>query len=147
MVINTNLLAQTNARFLNRSSNLLSKSLARLSSGLRIISPDDDAASLAVATRFDAQISRIDAARSNLANASSFSQTQDGFLMEISNSLDRMSELSVLSQDATKTDSDRALYNIEFQALAAYVNDVATKDFNGVSLFNGNSLVLCLLNN
>jgi len=51
-----------------------------------------------------------------------------------------MSELSVLAQDITKTDSDRALYDKEFQTLSGYITDTATKDFNGVSLFSGNSL-------
>jgi flagellin len=51
-----------------------------------------------------------------------------------------MSELSILSQDATKTDSDRALYNQEYQQLGSYIADASTKDFNGVSLFSTNSL-------
>ena len=44
------------------------------------------------------------------------------------------------AQDVTKTTSDRALYQQEFSTLQSYVNDVATKDFNGVSLFNGATL-------
>jgi flagellin len=87
--------------------------------------------------RFDAQINRIGAAKSNVANAISFNQTQDGFLKKTAKALDRMSELAVLSQDVTKTDDDRALYNQEFQTLGAYIDDLATKDFNGVSLFDG----------
>jgi flagellin len=51
-----------------------------------------------------------------------------------------MSELSVDAQDVTKTTSDRALYQQEFTALGSYINNVATKDFNGVSLFNGGTL-------
>jgi flagellin len=51
-----------------------------------------------------------------------------------------MSELAVLSQDVTKSSSDKALYNQEFSTLGTYINDVATKDFNGVSLFGGTSL-------
>jgi len=140
MVINTNISAQNGARLLGESSAMLSKSLARLSSGSKIISPDDDAAGLAVATRFDAQINRTGAANNNVGNAISFNQTQDGFLGKVAKALDRMSELSILAQDVTKTDADRALYNQEFTTLGAYVNNVATKDFNGVSLFGGTSL-------
>src|ERR1043165_5766108 len=140
MVINTNISAQTGARLLSESSSMLAKSLARLSSGSKITSPEDDAAGLAVATRFDALINRTKAASANVGNAISFNQTQDGFLKKASKALDRMSELSILSQDATKTDSDRALYNAEFTTLGAYINDVATKDFNGVALFDGSSL-------
>jgi flagellin len=136
MVINTNISAEVSARNLSASSSMLSKSLARLSSGSKIVSPEDDAAGLAVSMRFDAQINRTSAANSNVGNAISFSQTQDGFLQKIGNALDRMSELSVLSQDVTKTDSDRGLYDKEFQTLSAYVSNTATKDFNGVSLFS-----------
>lgn len=137
MVINTNIAAQTGARLLSQSSDLLSKSLARLSSGSKIISPEDDVAGAAVSLRFDAQINRISAASANVGNAVSFNQTQDGFLQKVGTALDRMSELAVLSQDVTKTDGDRTLYNQEFTTLGTYINDLATKDFNGVSLFNG----------
>ena len=142
MVINTNVSAQSSARLLAESSALLSKSLARLSSGSKIVSPEDDVAGLAVSMRFDAQINRINAAATNVANAISFSQTQDGFLQKVSKALDRMSELAILAQDVTKTNTDRALYQMEFAALGAYINDLATKDFNGVSLFNGASLAV-----
>jgi len=137
MVINTNLSAQNGARLLAESSAQLAKSLARLSSGSKISSPEDDVAGQAVAIRFDAQISRLGAVNNNLSNAISFNQTQDGFLSKVKKALDRMSELAVLAQDVTKVDADRALYNSEFSTLAAYVTDVAGKDFNGVSLFSG----------
>jgi flagellin len=116
---------------------MLSKSLARLSSGSKLVSPEDDAAGLAVSVRFDAQINRIGAASNNVGNAISFNQTQDGFLKKVAKALDRMSELSILSQDVTKTDADRSLYNAEFTTLGSYINSVATKDFNGVALFDG----------
>jgi flagellin len=140
MVINTNVSAQTGARLLGESSALLSRSLARLSSGSRITSPEDDAAGMAVSLRFDAQINRISAANNNISNAISFSQTQDGFLKKVSKALDRMSELSVLSQDVTKVDGDRDLYDAEFKTLQAYIEDVSAKSFNGVSLFGGGAL-------
>ena len=140
MVINTNISAATSSRQLAESSSQLAKSLARLSSGSKLISPDADAAGAAVSMRFDAQINRTQAAKDNVGNAISFSQTQDGFLQKASKALDRMSELSVLSQDSTKTDSDRALYQKEYSTLGSYVNDLATKDFNGVSLLGGTAL-------
>ncbi len=139
MVINTNTPASAGARQLNESSALLAKSLSRLSSGSKIGSPDDDAAGSAVSLRFDAQINRVSAANTNVTNAVSFSQTQDGFLGKVAKALDRMSELSVLSQDVTKTDTDRGLYNTEFAKLGTYINDLATKDFNGVSLFSASA--------
>jgi len=142
MVINTNISAQVSARNLNDSSVMLNRSLARLSSGSKITSPQDDAAGLAVSTRFEAQISRTNAASNNLANAISFTQTQDGFLKKVSKALDRMSELSILAQDITKSDADRALYDQEFQNLGTFVTDSASKDFNGVSLFSGADLAV-----
>ncbi len=140
MVINTNMSAQSSSRLLADSSSKLAKSLARLSSGSKIVSPEDDAAGAAVSLRFDAQINRINAASNNVSNAVSFSQTQDGFLQKVGKALDRMSELSVMSQDVTKSNADRALYNAEFQTLGSYITDIASKDFNGVSLFSSTAL-------
>ena len=140
MVINTNTSALSSARLLSDSTSMLSKSLARLSSGSKLVSPEDDAAGLAVSLRFDAQVNRITATKNNVGNAVSFSQTQDGFLQKVGKALDRMSELAILSQDVTKSNADRALYQKEFTTLGAYVNNVATKDFNGVSLFSASAL-------
>ena len=140
MVINTNISALSSSRMLSESSNMLAKSLSRLSSGSKITSPEDDAAGLAVSMRFEARINRTAAANANVGNAISFSQTQDGFMKKIGKALDRMSELAVLSQDVTKTDSDRALYNSEFSTLASYITNTASKDFNGVTLFSASAL-------
>lgn len=142
MVINTNLSSQTAANNLKTSSAKLSKSLARLSSGSKITSPSDDAAGLAVSMRLDAQVNRLEAAKSNVGNAISYTQTQDGFLQKVSKALDRMSELSILSMDVTKTNADRTLYNNEYTTLAAFVTDTANKDFNGISLFSATNLAV-----
>jgi flagellin len=136
MVINTNTTAQNSANNFAGSSAMLAKSLARLSSGSKIVDPADDAAGLAVASRLDAQVRRSDAAKANVANAVSFTQTQDGYLKKIAKAFDRMSELGILAQDITKTDADRALYQSEFAQLGGYISSTATKDFNGVSLFS-----------
>jgi flagellin len=140
MVINTNLSAQSSATLLLQSSQQLSKSLARLSSGSKITSPADDSAGLAVSMQITAQMDRNTAASNNVGDAISLNQTQDGYLQQVSGALDRMSELAVQAQDVTKSNSDRGLYQQEFNTLASYVNNVSTKDFNGVSLFSGNSL-------
>ena len=135
MVINTNTTAMASQRSLASSTTNLAKSLARLSSGSKITSPEDDAAGLAQSIKFEAQMNRNSAVRSNLGNAVSFTQTQDGFLQKVQSSLDRMSELSVLSQDITKTNTDRSNYSVEFTQLQNYISDIGTKDFNGVTLF------------
>ena len=140
MVINTNTAALTSARNLGESTAALNKSLARLSSGSKLVAASDNAGGAAVATRFDAQINRTQAASDNVGNAISFNQTQDGFLKKVVKALDRMSELSVMALDVTKSDADRSLYNSEFQNLGAFVTNSATRDFNGVSLFGATAL-------
>jgi flagellin len=140
MVINTNISALNAANQLSQNSMNLSASLARLSSGSKIVNPADDSAGLAVSMKLGATIARAGAAQQNVNNAISFNQTQDGYLQQVNTALTRMSELTVSAQDVTKTTSDRALYQQEFSTLQTYVKDVATKDFNGVSLFNGNQL-------
>lgn len=119
---------------------MLGRSLARLSSGQKIINPSDDAAGLAVASRLNAQIQRTNAAKTNVSNAISFTQTQDGYLKNIAKALDRMSELTLLAQDVTKSNSDRTLYNTEYSQLSAYITNAATKEFNGVPLFSATAL-------
>lgn len=140
MVINTNTTSQAAVSNLQQSQQALAKSLARLSSGSKIINPSDDAAGVAVSSRLDAQIQRLAAARSNVGNAISFTQTQDGYLKKMGKALERMSELSMMAQDVTKTDADRALYNAEFGALSGYITDTAGKEFNGVPLFSSTAL-------
>ena len=136
MIINTNTAAASSARMLADSTSQLAKSLARLSSGSKIVNPQDDAAGLAQSLKFDAQIGRNDAARVNVGNAVSFSQTQDGFLQKVQVALDRMSTLSVLAKDVTKTNTDRSNYSVEFMQLQNYISDIGTKSFNDVTLFS-----------
>jgi flagellin len=140
MVINTNVEAQRTASHLMVSQNALAKSLARLSSGSKIINPSDDAAGLAVSARLESQVRRLDSVLNNLGNAMSLTQTQDGYIQSIDSAFTRMSELAMMAQDNTKQASDRALYNEEFQQLMAYVRDSKDKDFNGVPLFDGSSV-------
>ena len=144
MVINTNVQAQIAANNLSVSSAFLSRSLARLSSGSKIVQPSDDAAGLAVSMRLDAQIGRLDAAKSDVGNATSFTQTQDGFLKKIGAALSRMSELSMMSLDITKSDADRALYQLEVVQLEGYISNASNKGFNGVSLFSGSTLAVVI---
>jgi flagellin len=130
------------AQYLEKSSTDLSTSLEELSSGSKVNSPSDDSAGLAVSMDLTEQMGDNAAAADNVNDAISFNQTQDGYLQQVDSALNRMSELSVQSQDVTKSNSDRALYQQEFNTLANYVNNVATQSFNGVSLFNGNNLIV-----
>ncbi|MDP6752059.1 MAG: flagellin [Verrucomicrobiota bacterium] len=144
MIINTNTTAVRASRLLSESSQKLGESLARLSSGSKIINASDDAAGLAQVLKLDAQLKRTGAANANVGNAISFSQTQDGFLQKVQTALERMSELTVLSQDVTKSNTDRSNYSVEFTQLQNYVSDIGSKDFNGVTLFAtaGNSVTI-----
>jgi flagellin len=138
MVINTNMASLQTANNLNKSQTELSKSLSRLSSGSRIIKPSDDAAGLAVTSRLRAQIKRLDSALSNVVNAVSFTQTQDGFMKTIDKALRRMGELAMLAKDGTKSTADLELYQKEFAQLQEYVDNTRTKEYNAVSLFSAN---------
>ena len=144
MVINTNIAANTSASMLESASANLSKSLERLSSGSKLVTAADNPSGLAVSMEFTDESGAINSTESNVTNATSYTQTQDGYLQQVSNALNRMSELAVSAQDATITDSDRSLYNSEFQQLGSYVNNVATKDFNGVSLFGANPMAVTI---
>jgi flagellin len=119
---------------------MLNQSLARLSSGSKIVNPSDDPAGLAESIALNAQIGQTGAANSNVSNAVSFAQTQDGYLQQVGSALDEMSTLAVEAQDGTKTDSERADYQKEFSTLAGYITNTATANFNGVSLFSAASL-------
>ena len=144
MVINTNVEAQRTANNLNVSQTNLAKSLSRLSSGSRIVNPSDDAAGLAVSSRLRAQIKRLDSALSNVVNAVSFTQTQDGFMKTVDKAFRRMGELAMLARDETKSSQDRALYDQEFQQLKDYVIDSTSKEFNSVPLFDGADIAVTI---
>lgn len=142
MVINTNIESLTTSNNLRASNARLGKSLARLSSGMKIVSPSDDAAGLAVSSRLASQIARVDAAVSNVINAVSFTQTQDGFLKTVGNALRRMSELAMLAQDGTKSDTDRSLYQAEYRQLQDYISVTKSKTFNEQALFSTTTLAV-----
>ena len=76
----------------------------------------------------------------NLSHATSFTQTQDGYLKNLDAAFTRMSELAMLASDGTKQSSDRNLYDKEFQHLMSYVRSTRATDFNGVPLFNGSTV-------
>lgn len=140
LYINTNTSATQAAANLGTSNTMLQKSLARLSSGSKIVSPADDAGGLAVSMRLSAAISRTDATSTNVANAVSFLQTQDGSLKTAGDVLNRISELKTLSTDVTKSSTDIANYDAEFTALKAQLTSLASGTFNGIALFGSGTL-------
>ncbi len=138
LVINTNVASLNAQRNLVGSQNALATSLQRLSSGLRINSAKDDAAGLAIATRFTTQINGLDQAARNANDAISLSQTAEGALGEYTNNLQRIRELSVQAANSTNSSSDRAALNNEAQQLLQELSRTAsTTQFNGQNVLDG----------
>jgi len=135
VVINTNSAATVAANNLASSNANLQRSLNRLSSGQKIVKPSDDAGGLAVSMKLTATINRTKAVNTNIQNAQSFLQTQDGAYQTATDILDRMSELKVLQTDVTKNATDKANYNTEFLELKQQLDSLTKQAFNGVSLF------------
>jgi len=136
ITINTNTSASYTAANITRSSDLLQRSLARLSSGSRIANPQDDAGGLAVTMKMSAAIKRTDAQAANVSNALSFLQTQAGSLRAASSVLDRLSELATLFNDVTKSENDKANYKTEYDKLITELGKISSDSFNGISLFS-----------
>jgi len=121
------------------SSSMLQKSLNRLSSGSKIVNPSDDAGGLAVSMKLSATAKRQGAVNSNIGNAVSLLQTQDGALKVAGKILDRISELRTLNDDVTKSTGDKANYNTEYLALRSQLTAISSETFNGVALFGTGS--------
>ena len=134
--INTNTSASVASSNLSSTNTMLQKSLQRLSSGSRIIDSSDDAGGLGVSMKMSAAVRRTDAANTNLANAQSFLKTQDGAFATATKVLTRMSEISTLAQDVTKTTADAANYQVEFAALQTQLTALGSATFNGVAMFD-----------
>ncbi len=136
VVINSNYAATVASNNLASSSSMLQKSLNRLSSGSKIVSPADDAGGLAVSMRLSAAARRSGAASVNVANSVSLLQTQDGVLKVAGKVLERIGELKTLATDPTKSSTDVANYDTEFTQLKAQLTSLAGEKFNGIALFN-----------
>jgi flagellin len=135
IVVNSNPTASTASLNLSRANDSLRKSLARLSSGKRIVSPADDAGGLAVGYKLGSRLNRVEAVKQNVQNGLSYLQVQDGALSSIGDILNRMSELRTMAQDVTKNTSDIENYSKEFLELQRQLSQVYREKFNGVSVF------------
>jgi len=133
--INVNSAASGAGLNLGKSNDALQKSLARLSSGRRIVTSSDDAGGLAVSMKMAAAQKRTEATAINLANIQSYLQTQDGAFTVADKVLSRMSELTTLARDVTKNAGDIENYDKEFQNLQNQLTSLGTEKFNGVPLF------------
>lgn len=138
MRINTNISAIIANNQLQATEGKLSKSLERLSSGLRINRAADDSAGMAIASKMRTQIRGLDQSSRNAADGVSIVQTAEGALHEVSAMLQRMRELSVQGANGTYTDEDRDAIQMEVEALQTEIERIATDtEFNKKPLLDG----------
>ena len=133
--INSNQASTRASLNMKRVSDRLGKSLNRLSSGMRIVSPSDDAGGLAVGMKLQSALRRASASMHNTQNGISFLQMQDGVLKVAGDIIDRMAELKSYFNDVSKNALDRETYNHEFHELQKELNALKRQKFNGVDLF------------
>ena len=135
-IINTNLQSLNAQRNLSSSQSSLSVSMQRLSSGLRVNSAKDDAAGLAIADRMNAQVRGMNVAQRNANDGISLSQTAEGALSKVGDSLQRMRELAVQARNATNTTSDLDSIGKEYAQLGQEIGRVI-----GGTTFNGKAIL------
>jgi flagellin len=136
-VINTNIKSLVSQNALNKNNDALASAMQQLSTGKRINSAADDAAGLAISSRMTAQIRGLDQAVRNANDGISLLQTAEGALIEVTNMLQRMRELSVQAANDTNTASDRTSLNLEYGQLMQEINRIAQNtQWNGMSIMN-----------
>ena len=138
LTINTNVASLNAQRNLTSTQLALSKSMERLSSGLRINRAGDDAAGLAISQNMQANIRSMNQAVRNANDGISLMQTAEGALNETSNILLRMRELGTQAANGTLSDTQRTSINNEFKSLQDEIDRISNvTEFNGKKLLNG----------
>ena len=138
--INTNIISLNAQRSLNGAQGALATSMQRLSSGLRVNSAKDDAAGMAIAERMSAQARGMNVAIRNANDGISLAQTAEGALGKVSDSLQRMRELSVQSANATNSVSDQQSLDKEFGELSKEIQRVlGSTSFNGLKVLGSSA--------
>mgnify|MGYP001627124539 CR=1 FL=1 len=137
-VINTNIASLNAQRNLNSSQAGTNQALQRLSSGLRINSAKDDAAGLAISTRFESQIKGLGVAIRNAGDGVSLAQTAEGALGSMTENLQRVRELALQASNGTNSSADREALQAEAKLLIDEIGRVSKgANFNGVNLLDG----------
>ncbi|MBG9989610.1 flagellin N-terminal helical domain-containing protein [Pseudoalteromonas sp. NZS37] len=138
LTVNSNIASINSQRNLANSTNDLSTSFERLSSGLRVNSAKDDAAGLQIGSRLTTQVNGLNQAARNANDGISISQTAEGALDETTSMLQRMRVLSIQSANGSNSDDDRAALQKEFLQLKEEIDRIAeTTTFGGVNVLNG----------
>jgi len=142
MRINNNIQALNTYNRLTINNDALSKSVEKLSSGLRINRAGDDAAGLAISEKMRAQIRGLNQAQRNAQDAISLIQTAEGALNEVHSILQRMRELAVQAANDTNTETDRNEIQKEINQLTSEINRIAnTTEFNTMKLLDGSRTI------
>lgn len=137
-VIGTNIAALRASNASSSASMSLQQSMERLSTGKRINSAADDAAGLAISSRMTSQVRGMAVAIRNANDGISLAQTAEGAMSEVTNMLQRMTELATQSANGTLGTSDRDTLQSEMNQLIAEVGNISdTTNFNGVNLLDG----------
>ncbi|ACL40959.1 flagellin domain protein [Pseudarthrobacter chlorophenolicus A6] len=143
MQINTNLAANNAYRSLSNTQNDLSKSLEKLSSGLRINRAGDDAAGLAISESLKSQIGGLNVASRNAQDGIGLVQTAEGGLSQAHSILQRLRDLGVQAANDTNNTDSRAAIKTEATSLVEELGRIAgSTDFNGTKLLNGDNASL-----
>ncbi|MHA2067608.1 MAG: flagellin N-terminal helical domain-containing protein [Candidatus Thorarchaeota archaeon] len=138
LIVNSNIASLNAQRNLGQINSKLSKSIERLSSGLRINNAADDAAGMAIATKLGTQVRGLNQAVRNANNAITLTQTAEGGINTVTNILHRLRELAVQAASDDNTASDRANLSVEGDALTAELTRmVNTTEFNTSKLLDG----------
>src|SRR5437763_7042332 len=142
LMINTNIEAYDAHRNLVNTENELSKSMHRLSSGLRINSAADDAAGLAISESLTGQVNGLDQAQRNVQDGVSLVQTADGTLNDVQQMLQRVRELAVQYANGTLSTTDQNAISSEVSQLASEISRIGTSaQFNNIQLFSTSSTI------
>ena len=121
-----------------KNERAMNQAMERLATGLRINSAADDAARLAISSKMTSQINGLTQAVRNAQDAMSMLATADGAMIEVTDMIQRMRELSIQAISDTNTDSDRAALNLEYQALKSEIDRIAQNtQWNGRTFFDG----------
>ncbi|HET8977513.1 MAG TPA: flagellin [Solirubrobacteraceae bacterium] len=136
----TNISAMNTQQNLLTSSDAVSQSMARLSSGLRINSAADDAAGYAISEGLTSQVNGLNQAASNANDAISMVQTASSSLTNVQNMLQRVYELGVQYNNGTNSSTDKADIQAEVNQLTQEIDrQQKSSNFNGLNLLNGSA--------
>ncbi len=143
----SNYAANVAHRYLVQSDSQASQSLAKLSSGQRVVTARDDAAGLAIGSRLTAQLAALQQCGTNATQATSMLQVADGALGKISDIITRMKTLSVQASSGQLGSTERGMIDTEYQDLLSEIDRISNDTtFNGVTLLAGMANTLTALN-